>query len=204
MKVLLDYFENVRKDYDIVPGSFSTLCKCVELENDDDRHDFETALKTWMLNSMINIYPGFSARNNFCIVFSGSQGIGKSFFFRSVCPPALRTSFFLESTNDFSKNDREMAGLMGHYFIGVFSLWKLSRPEVAKEILSSREFIFRKPYERENKSYSRTMNVFIEVNGVPEEETFNDRRFRVFSVRNVNIKALDDLDINLVWRELMA
>lgn len=140
--------------------------------------------------------------NHLMPVLQGGQGIGKTRFLNSLCPPALHKYLYIGPLGD----DKDARARMGRAFIGIDDeLESMTRKETGaiKSLLTQDVITLRLPYGRYDVQIKRTASFIGSVN---RREFLNDetgsRRFPVIALGNhVDMNHRDGISTDALWAQ---
>lgn len=172
----------------------------------DEDGAFGMFLRRWLIGAVAKVL-GAKAQN-FVLVLSGGQGIGKSNFVRFLCPPSLQKEHFTESEINPEDKDCKIEQL-SRWIWEVGELGSITRRrdrEALKRFFTTEQHTVRVPYAKEPitkpvvSSYMATVNP--DGAGFLDDPT-GSRRFAV-----VNLTGIDwdytAVSIDQVWAEAVA
>lgn len=192
----IDYFSNIEqwdgKDY------IGQLAETIKTDNDER---FRNILERFLVGSLDCLLVK-NRVNDVCLVFQGSQGIGKTRWMRKLLPPQFRDQYFDESPIDTRKND-DMERLGQFWMIHLDELESLKSNEVSalKSFMTREKINVRSAYARYKSKYTRRASFLGSVN---EQEFLTDttgnRRWLIFRVLSINYQHT--VDVDKVWSQI--
>lgn len=177
------------------------LCRMVKTENDSLWRDY---VRAWLIRAVDQVVTGTA--NEYMLILSGGQGIGKTTFAQALVPSALRRAHFRSGRIDISNKDG--LGLLAQmWVICDDELNGLRKQEVeqVKQMLSHCDVVYRPPYGRTLITRPRLASF---VGGTNEDRFLTDptgsRRFLAIEAESIQHVELRDLNIDGVWAEAKA
>jgi hypothetical protein len=165
---------------------------------------FLTHLRSWLLRAYrCGYHGGFEHRNEYFLVLTGGQGVGKTTFLQSLIPKPLRKYY---SSGVLSDNDNEtkhkLAGVFIYLNDELATLGKVST-ESLKSLLSEGAFHYRVPYDKYHRTAVRRVSMCGTTNDVHflMDDTGN-RRFLIHHILRANTDALLEYNIDGVWAQI--
>ncbi len=201
-----DYFENLSPwDKTTEPDYIKTLCRCIKVKgNEDEQLWFERMFKKHLLRTI-----ACSLRlidfNKQCFVFLSEQNIGKTYFFRFLCPPTLKEKYYKENPPLDHKDS--VIALSQNLLINLDELHSLDKSDAnkVKSLFSQSDTKVRNHYATKDSIQSRYASFVASTN---EVEFLNDVtgnvRWIVSEVVNIEFGYSNAIDINNVWRQAMS
>ena len=185
------------KDFD----NINKLLDCLTMANPEI--PYRTFFTKWLVATVANIMISEDCQNQTCLMLTGEQGIYKTKFLRSLCPPTLTEYLFTGQINLDSK-DTEFK--LARYFLmnidDQFKKLNKKDAETVKTLITLPEIKSRRAYAVFEVQLPRRASFMGSVNG---SEFLNDstgsRRFIVFDTTAIDFEAVKKIDINLVWAE---
>lgn len=208
------YLENhtTAPPYDPIQNYFDSLTwdgedhiqRLVSLVQVEHTHLFLTHLRSWLLRAYVcGYHGGFEHRNEYFLVLTGGQGVGKTTFLQSLIPKPLRKYY---SSGVLSENDNEtkhkLAGVFIYLNDELATLGKVST-ESLKSLLSEGVFHYRVPYDKYHRTAVRRVSMCGTTNDVHflMDDTGN-RRFLIHHILRANTDALLEYNIDGVWAQI--
>lgn len=198
--------------YDPIQSYFDTLTwdgedhlqRLVSLVQVEHTQLFLTHLRSWLLRAYVcGYHGGFEHRNEYFLVLTGGQGVGKTTFLQSIIPKPLRKYY---SSGVLSDNDNEtkhkLAGVFIYLNDELATLGKVST-ESLKSLLSEGVFHYRVPYDKYHRTAVRRVSMCGTTNDVHflMDDTGN-RRFLIHHILRANTDALLEYNIDGVWAQI--
>ena len=155
----------------------------------DDDEFFEVAFKKWFV-AMIACAIDPAITNQWALIFSGGQGIGKSTFIRKLLPPALSSYHYSGMIDPKSKDT--LIHLAECFIIDLDELSNLTRKQSneVKEMITKDKVRVRKPYGKMSENLPRHASFIGSIN---EQHFLSDitgnRRFLSFQVERIDYKT---------------
>jgi hypothetical protein len=186
----------------------------VECKSDEDLDMSYRLFIKWLLQFITSSYQDAPAEIQLCL--TGSQGGGKTFFFKNLLPKALSKKY-MKSIQDFPRNDSDAKELlannllvlrddiMGEGTSGSSNAGK--NKDWIKSILSADMLTYRTPYARTAKSTPRFAILAVTTNDLAVLGTEETANRRILPLR-VNKRDKDKFDailengIDDLWREV--
>ena len=137
-----DYLNKVKTDENIYPTNINSISRDY-LKTEDPF--FDRMMKVFLIGAVQRAYrPG--SKFDLCLTLKGPQGIGKSSFFKALCP---ESNWFTDSP--FGKDKDNYLKVNTKWIIELSELETVTSKKSAGEVkafLSSQEDTYRKPYGR--------------------------------------------------------
>ncbi|MDF2447511.1 MAG: putative P-loop ATPase [Bacteroidota bacterium] len=194
-----DYFENLFpwNEEDDYIEELATTVKC---KNSDQWMPY---LKKWLVGVVANVFIDERCANHTMLVLTGGQGKFKTTWLENLCPKNLINYLYTGKLNLESKDSLTL--IAENLFINIDDqlkqLHKKDENEL-KNLITINYVKYRRPYDPIITEYPHLCSFMGSVNG---NEFLNDptgsRRFLPFEVENIDIKAAQGLDMDLVWAQ---
>lgn len=168
----------------------------------DDDVFFKIAFKRWFVG-MIACAIEPNATNHLALIFSGSQGIGKSTFIRQLLPPQLSKYHYSGMIDPKSKDT--LIHLAECFIIDLDELSSLTRRESSdvKELITKDKVRVRRPYGKISEDLKRRASFIGSINDDQFlTDTTGNRRFLCFRVNNIDF--LSSVDYEGVYCQALA
>ena len=171
----------------------------VESDNSDLK---EMLMKKWMLSSIAAAYEPDGVALEGILIFQGAQGMGKTLWFKKLCP--AKEDWLLEGATINPADKDSVKQAVSHWIVEageVESTFKKADIDQLKAFITRKSDELRLPYDRAFTTYKRRTSFFASVN--QREflvDTSGNRRFWV-----VPVKAIDNkhqLNMQQVWAEV--
>lgn len=179
-------------------GAWDKMIAAVKLEHPE--YAWTLVLK-WFLSYVKAMTTG--EVNQYCLVFQGAQGVGKTWLSSYFCPPELKEYTYSGTIEE--KNKDTMALLATCVLINLDELENLNKSELGsmKEIITKELVVWRRPYERERISRPRLASFIGSVNN-PEflQDMTGNRRFlpvRLLAVNREAMPPIEDIFANVLF-----
>lgn len=201
-----DYFDSLEPwdGYDRWPD----LVSCLEpdLTAYESVEEFESLARmvfaTWFRGA---VYAATNHKANHIMpILQGGQGIGKTRFLLSLCPPELKAYEYVGPIKD----DKDFRILMSRAIIGIDDeLESMNRREMnaIKSLITQETANERGAYKRTHQNYERKISFIGSVN----RRTFlNDetgsRRFPVLALRSIDMDSRQGISTSALWAQAKA
>ena len=173
-------------------GNINRLANCIKTDSDDLGIVYvQTYLRKWLVSLIASMHGTYSL---LIFVLCGSQGIGKTNFFRFLLPEKLR-EYYGESKLDHGKDDAMLMCTKIILCDDEFSGKSKSEYKLLKEISSKQTFNMRLPYGRRTQDFRRYAVLCGTSN---DNEIINDptgnRRIVPVNVQSIDFKAYKEID----------
>jgi predicted P-loop ATPase len=196
----LDFLESNRM-HEPQRGLVDELLSCLRIksEREGDSEFARLLVKKWLLGIIASMNGTHSV---LCLVLCGSQGIGKTRFFRELLPSPLRR-YYSESKFDSGKDDYVLMTKKLIICDDEFGGKSKKEAKIFKEILSKEVVSIRKPYDRLSEDLVR-LSVFCGTTN--DERILNDptgnRRILPVLISGVAFDRMEKIDRIGLWTEL--
>lgn len=196
----LDFLESNRM-HEPQRGLVDELLSCLRIksEREGDTEFARLLVKKWLLGIIGSMNGTHSV---LCLVLCGSQGIGKTRFFRELLPSPLRR-YYSESKFDSGKDDYVLMTKKLIICDDEFGGKSKKEAKIFKEILSKEVVSIRKPYDRLSEDLVR-LSVFCGTTN--DERILNDptgnRRILPVLISGVSFDRMEKIDRIGLWIEL--
>lgn len=194
-----DYFKQ-NFPWDGITDHIKQLCDTVHCKNPDDWY---TYLKKWLVAVIANVFIDERCANHTMLVLTGEQGKFKTTWLENLCPKKIQSYLF---TGKMNLENKDSLTLIAEYlFVNIDDqlkqLHKKDENEL-KNLITINHVKYRRPYDPIITEYPHLCSFMASVNG---NEFLNDptgsRRFLPFEVLNIDIKAAQALDMDLVYAQ---
>lgn len=151
-----------------------------------DDQFWQLCFKKWIVASVASLLVQ-KIVNHTAIIFSGSQGIGKTTWMENLCPTELRSYLFSGTINPTNKDT--LIHLTECWFINMDELENMNRTEIGtlKEVITKSAIRTRRAYGHNNETLPRRASFMGSVN---TSQFLNDstgsRRFLCFEVLSID------------------
>lgn len=194
-----DYFENLFP-WDEETDHIAELCNTVKARNPDH---WNVYLKKWLVAVVANVFIEEKCANHTMIVLTGAQGKFKTTWLENLTPKTLSQYLYTGKMNLESKDSLTL--IAEYLYINIDDqlkqLHKKDENEL-KNLITINSVKYRRPYDPIITEYPHLASFMGSVNG---NEFLNDptgsRRFLPFEVDDINIKAAQDLNMDLVYAQ---
>jgi hypothetical protein len=188
-------------------GNIEKLCECIQFRQVVNRNDTELQvsnyvdvyLTKWMLSVVASMHGTYSLM---CLVLAGSQGIGKTNFFRWLLPEELQ-AYYGESKLDAGKDDEMLMCKKIILCDDEFGGKSKQEAKKLKELSSKQTFSIRRPYGRVHEDLNRLAVLCGTSN---DDEIINDptgnRRIIPINVISIDWEKYKQIDKTALWVEL--
>ena len=196
-----DEYFNALPEWDGVTDYIKQLCDLVTVENDTYFYEWT---KKWLVGVVANMLSD-DLTNHQVLVFSGGQGIGKTTWFESLVPKALKNYSNTGYMNPESKDAQIQASEC--FLVNMDELSSLNNKsiEALKQLITQKKFRVRRPYGLNAENLVKRASFCGSTN---EQEFLFDytgnRRFLCFQVSAIDLDALKNINIDLVYAQAFA
>lgn len=194
-----DYFEHLFP-WDEETDHIAELCATVRVKN--TKH-WNTYLKKWLVAVVANVFIEEKCANHTMLVLTGGQGKFKTTWLENLSPKILNSYLFTGKLN--LENKDCLTYLAEYLFINIDDqLKQLNKNDEneLKNLITVNSVKYRRPYDPIITEYPHLASFMASVNG---NEFLNDptgsRRFLPFEVEEINIKAAQALNVDLMWSQ---
>jgi putative DNA primase/helicase len=160
----------------------------------------ERFMKLWLLTAVAAAYEPEGVCAQGMLVLQGAQYMGKTKWFRNLCPKEFRTDGAILRPDD---KDSVMK-VISHWLVELGELdatFRKADINQLKAFVSNTEDIIRRPYARQESKYSRRTVFFASVN---DPQFLNDptgnRRFWTVDCDSIDFNH--DIDMQQLWAEV--
>lgn len=176
------------------------LCRTVKARNPEHWH---TYLKKWLVSVVANVFIDARCANHTMIVLTGAQGKFKTTWLENLTPKTLSNYLYTGKLNLESKDSLTL--IAEYLYINIDDqlkqLHKKDENEL-KNLITINSVKYRRPYDPIITEYPHLASFMGSVNG---NEFLNDptgsRRFLPFEVDDIDIKAAQALDMDLIYAQ---
>ena len=173
-----------------VNGNLFALANCIQSNHHEPQY-IHLMLRKWVCSIIASMHGEYSV---IILVLCGSQGIGKTNFFRYILPPSLR-SYYGESKLDAGKDDEILMCKKIILCDDEFGGKSKQEAKKLKELSSKQTFSIRKPYGRVHEDLTRYAVLCGTSN---DDEVINDptgnRRILPIMVSEIDWDAFNAID----------
>lgn len=195
-----DYFESLPK-WNETTDYMDQLCNLVEVENSTY---FKEWVKKWMVGIVANMLSE-DKTNHQILVLTGGQGIGKTTWFESLVPKALKNYSNTGYMNPESKDAQIQASEC--FLVNMDELSSLNSKNIEglKQLVTQKKMRVRKPYGYNPENLTKRASFC----GSTNEEQFlfdytGNRRFLCFKAIDIDLDALSQIDIDNVYSQAFS
>lgn len=181
---------------------FPFFCTQIKLRNEtaENRELLNKYFKKWFV-TLVGALITTDIKNETCLVFTGAEGVGKTRFFTSLVPRALRLKYFWSGAFDTHNKDHyEMLGTKILIFLDEMATLTRTDAESLKATMSQGQIVLRRAYGRGNIHVYRRASFCGAIN---DDKFLTDqganRRWLPFAVEKVDID--DEFDIGLLYAQ---
>lgn len=174
-----------------------SLCDTITAKNEHAKNLF---IRRWLITCMF-LAMNDGADSPGCLVLQGNQGLGKTWWFRKLCPiPNLvRTDASVDPRN------RDSISQVIRYWIvelgEIGSTFRRSDIDALKAFITSKSDIIRRPYATTDQIYPRRTALAASVNDyIFLHDATGNRRF--FTVQCTAINSYHNIDMQQLWAEV--
>lgn len=181
-------------------GVMDAFLNCLKLEKDHNPEYLQKVVKKWFGGLMGTLCGNYSVMT---LVFVGKQGNGKTSFFRNLLPNTLK-KYFAES--EITQDKDCMARMCQNFIVYSDEFTSKNKTEASayKMMSSADKFTYRKPYGKIDETRKRTAVLCGSANeGDILSDPTGNRRIIPVRLKNIDHKALSNIDINDFYRELL-
>lgn len=194
-----EYFNNLLA-WDGETDHINELANTVTAKNPEKWREY---FKKWLVAVVANVFIDEKCANHTMLVLTGSQGKYKTTWLENLTPKSLTQYLYTGKINLESKDSLTL--IAEYLFVNIDDqlkqLHKKDENEL-KNLITINYVKYRKPYDPIMTEYPHLCSFLGSVNG---NEFLNDptgsRRFLPFEVLNINIKAAQELNMDLVWSQ---
>ena len=190
-----DYFNSL-PTWDKETDYIRDLADTVQTTNEEL---WQVCFRRWIVASVASVLDP-EVVNHTSIIFSGTQGIGKTTWLLNLCPPRLNNYIFSGTINP---NNRDtLVQLSECMFINLDELENMTRSEIGmvKEIITKSAIRLRRAYGHHSESLVRRASFMGSVNTMQFlTDTTGSRRFLCFEVKAIDYHH--QIDINQVYSQ---
>lgn len=162
----------------------------------------EMLMKKWMVSCVAAAYEPEGVALEGMLVFQGAQGMGKTLWFKKLCPP--NEDWLLEGVTINPADKDSVKQIVSHWIVEageIESTFKKADIDQLKAFITRRSDELRLPYDRAFTSYKRRTAFFASVNAREFlVDTSGNRRFWVVPVKAIDIRHR--LTMQQVWAEV--
>lgn len=200
---IVKYFSGLPEpDEDRIPTYMDELAGHVVLKNKKYVDVWYKIFRAWLVSCVANSLERTGCQNQTCLVLTGGQGTGKSYFLNYLCPPGLQDYLY---ANPIDLKSKDTFIMLGQNFIiniddQLDNLYKQDA-ETMKTLISSIGNPIRLPHGKKPQYVPRIANFCASVNHTEflRDETGN-RRMLPFEIKGIDW-GYTNIDINKVWAE---
>jgi predicted P-loop ATPase len=162
-------------------------------------------LSKWLMGVAANALQDISCQNHTCLVLTGEQGKFKTTWLDYLCPQSLKSYLF---TGKIDPQSKDTLTLIAEYlFINIDdqlkALNKRDENEL-KNLITTPTVKYRRPYDVYIEEYPHLASFMASVNGNDFlTDPTGSRRFLPFEVINVDLKAVEKINMDNVFSEVM-
>lgn len=182
---------------------FAQFLQQVQLKDEEQRPLLLRYFVKWFV-SMVGSLIDDSCYNEYCFVFTGEQGRGKTRFFHSLVPKHLRLHYTF--TGNFNPKDKDHEEMLGtKIIINLDEMGTMNRTdeETLKTTMSKRYVVLRRAYGRNPIHLNRKASFCGSHN---RKEFLTDltgnRRWLPFAIHNIDVDEL--FDISMLYSQSIA
>jgi predicted P-loop ATPase len=197
------YFESLPEpDENKVPTYMDELASHITLKDKKNNELWLTMFKAFLVRCVANALTPIGCQNDTCLVLTGGQGAGKSYFINNLCPPFLKDYIYANAIDLKSKDTLIMLGQ--NFIINIDdqldNLYKQDA-ETMKQLISSVDNFIRLPHGKRPQHIPRIANFLASVNHTEFlRDQSGNRRMLPFEVKSIDFNYTK-IDINKVWAE---
>ena len=203
LKLLAEEYNPVKEWIDSKPwDGKSRLQMFFDTITADDRKLKEMLMLKWMISCIAAAYEPEGVELEGILLFQGAQGLGKTLWFKKLCPS--NEDWLLEGATINPADKDSVKQLVSHWIVEageIESTFKKADIDQLKAFITKRSDELRLPYDRAFSSYKRRTSFFASVN--QREflvDTSGNRRFWVVPVTAIDNKH--KLIMQQVWAEV--
>lgn len=201
---LKDYFNSL-PNYEDGHDYIAQLAACVKMEGTDDPAFFARILRKWLVSIVASVMEK-NVCNQIVLILCGKQGIGKSTLFANIIPRRLRKRYFTSKEIEMSNKDDQIL-LSTMMVLCMDELGNMQKKNVKKfkEFLTKIDVTLRQPYAHYNENYTRNCSFCGTSNDIHILfDMTGNRRFAPFEVTDIDLNALKEVDIDMVYAQAMS
>lgn len=201
---LKDYFNGL-PNYEDGHDHIAQLAACVKMEGTDDPAFFARILRKWLVSIVASVMEK-NVCNQIVLILCGKQGIGKSTLFANIIPRRLRKRYFTSKEIEMSNKDDQIL-LSTMMVLCMDELGNMQKKNVKKfkEFLTKIDITLRQPYGHFNENYTRNCSFCGTSNDIHILfDMTGNRRFAPFEVTDIDLNALKEVDIDMVYAQAMT
>ena len=183
-------------------GETDYILELAQTISTTDNPFWQYCFKKWLVAAVASLLTP-KIVNHTAIIFSGSQGIGKTTWMENLCPSDLKAYLFSGTINPTNKDT--LIQLTECWYINMDELENMNRTEIGtlKEVITKSAIRTRRAYGHNNESLPRRASFMGSVN---TSQFLNDstgsRRFLCFEV--VDIDYSNQIDIDMVYSQALT
>jgi hypothetical protein len=181
-------FESYFKSLPAWDGKTDFIDQLAETITTTNQTFWKMAFKKWLV-AVVACVLNDDVINHTVIVFTGSQGIGKTTWMENLSPQELSKYKFSGTINPNNKDT--LIHLVECMLINLDELENLNRTEIGslKELITKNQIRVRRPYGHNNETYPRRASFMGSVNTNQFlNDTTGSRRFLCFEVTGIDYK----------------
>ncbi|KVX10615.1 hypothetical protein WL01_22530 [Burkholderia ubonensis] len=182
---------------------FNDLLETVQTRDGYDRDMFALLMRRWLISAVAAAAKPSGFRSKGVLVFQGEQSIGKTAWFISLLPEALRDMLKVDATINPDNKDTIISAV-SHWLVelGEFD-GTLRKADIArlKGFISQDVDQFRRPYGHSEEKFPRRTVFFASVN--PEQFLADESgNVRWWTIPVASINYQHAIDMQQLWREV--
>lgn len=181
---------------------FEKLINTIKFTKEENKDFYTKLIKKWLISGVAALYDRNFTSDGF-IVFQGSQGCGKSSFYREINPV---DGAFLSEFGDFNPKDKDSLRKATKYWLTELAEIKgtfKSDRDALKSFITSEYDEYRRAYHMSDTKKKRQTFFGGTVNDSQflKDET-GDRRFWVIPVDSIDWRTIrNSIDLDKLWGE---
>lgn len=159
----------------------------------------EWFLYHWMVGAVATAYSPDGLDSSGVLILQGPQGIGKTWWFRKLCPRDLQRADASINTSDKDS----VAQVIKYWLVELGELdatFKKSDIAALKSFITRREDILRMPYARKASNYPRRTAFAASVNEKNYLHDTENRRYWTIECKTIN--SYHDVNMQQVWAQI--
>jgi hypothetical protein len=161
---------------------------------------YKLLIRKWLCQCVAMVHNDLGAYGaDGVLVLKGTQGIGKTSFFKKLC--VIGGLYFAESAVFNGTKDK----IMENTSVWIAELGELPRSmkdtDDIKAFITSAKDIFRAPYDVKAENHPRYTSFGATTNDDTFLKDISNRRFWVIDIKSMDLNMLDKINLNDLWAE---
>lgn len=198
---VVDYLCECYMNFDGNDTNIQKLCDAIITKEDYDKELKKILITKWLINTAMIPFNDGTKNIEGILTLQGKQGIGKTRLIKKLIPIYVKTGLELDPS------DKDKVYQCIKYWVA--ELGELDST-LKRDLAKLKAFItesmdeFRKPYAMNPMVYARKTSFYATVNnGDFLKDDTGNRRYWVIPVEEIDFDMLDEIDINMLWGEVM-